>query len=105
MALVTDLEEDYQVSFKTLQDLRNLQDNIQIVSACLHASIGVIQDLINSEPRLSALDSSSSQLRGNLASVDSLRKRVQGILNLVSQLSHQRNHRSILISDAHCSAH
>lgn len=84
--MITDLEEDYQVSFKTLQGLRNLHDKICLTSACLGASNGVVKDLKSADLTINDLDSFLAQLQGNINSVESLRKRVEGILHLVSQL-------------------
>lgn len=84
--MTTDLEEDYQVGFKTVQSLRNLQDKTHNAFACLDASIRILTELSCIEKRVDELASSVSQLQGNINSIDSLRKRVQGIINHVSKI-------------------
>lgn len=84
MALVIDLEEDYQHGFQTIQSLRNVQDKLYVISACLNTSAGTVQSLQNSNIGLSSLASYTYQLQGSIESVSCLEKRVKGTLQLVS---------------------
>ena len=96
--MTIDIQEDYDLSFTTLQDLRHLEQKVIPLRASFQANLEIVQILeatnrefqvagfYDEEEAISQTDSLrhfSSQLRGHLLSVKILEKRIQGIVLLV----------------------
>ena len=97
-AMTLDIQEDYDLSFTTLQDLRHLEQKVIPLRASFQANLEVVQVLettnkdfqaasfYSEEEAMEQTDSLrffSSQLRGHLLSVRILEKRIQGVVLLV----------------------
>jgi len=97
-AMTLDIQEDYDLSFTTLQDLRHLEQKVIPLSASFQANLEMVQVLettngefqaagfYSGEEAIKQIDSLrlfSSQLRGHLLSVRILEKRIQGVVLLV----------------------
>ena len=98
--MMIDIQEDYDLSFTTLQDLRHLEQKVIPLRASFQANLETIQVLetTNKEFRdagfyneggtveqTNCLRIWASQLRGHLLSTKILEKRIQGVLSLVGQ--------------------
>lgn len=96
--MTIDIQEDYDLSFTTLQDLRHLEQKVIPLRASFQANLEIVQVLeaTNREfqnagfyteeeavKQIDCLRRFASQLRGHLLSVKILEKRIQGIVLLV----------------------
>ena len=101
MSLTLELEEDYSLSFTTLQSLRHLEGKIVALRAIFPSTLATIKALqdINQELRAAGSQSEEqaaginnafhafkSRVEGHSRSAKSLEKRVKRILQLVSIL-------------------
>lgn len=98
ISMTIDIQEDYDLSFTTLQDLRHLEQKVIPLRASFQANLEIVQVLeaTNKEfqnagfyteeeavEQTDCLRLFVSQLRGHLLSVKILEKRIQGVVFLV----------------------
>ena len=117
--MTIDIQEDYDLSFATLRDLRHLEQKVIPLRASFQANLEIIQVLENTNKEFrdagfyneggtveqtDFLRICASQLRGHLLSVKILEKRIQGVLSLVRQLS-TRQFRIIIADTADLAIH
>lgn len=96
--MTIEIQEDYDLSFTTLQDLRHLEQKVIPLRASFQANLEIVQVLeaTNKEfqnagfyteeeavEQTDCLRLFVSQLRGHLLSVKILEKRIQGVVFLV----------------------